>query len=32
MSYQLSKEELREQKSRREQFKDIPRNDIYILF
>ncbi len=31
MSYQLSKEELREQKSRREQFKDIPRNDIYII-
>lgn len=31
MSYQLTKEELREQKSRREQFKDIPRNDIYII-
>ena len=31
MSYQLSKEELRKRKSRREQFNDIPRNDIYII-
>ena len=31
MSYQLSKKELRENKLKRKQFKDIPRNDIYII-
>ena len=32
MSYQLTKEELRNEKKRREEFKSIERNDIYILF
>ena len=31
MSYQLSKEELREKKIMREEFKKILRNDIYII-
>ena len=32
MSYQLTKEELRNEKKRREEFKNVERNDIYILF
>ena len=31
MSYQLSKGELREKKIGREEFKNIPRNDIYVV-
>ena len=31
MSYQLTKEELRNEKKRREEFKSIERNDIYII-
>ncbi len=31
MSYQLTKEELRNEKKRREEFKNIERNDIYII-
>ena len=31
MSYQLSKGELRERKISREEFKNIPRNDIYVV-
>ena len=31
MSYQLSKGELREKKISREEFKNIPRNDIYVV-
>ena len=31
MSYQLSKDELREKKIKREEFKKIPRNDIYVV-
>ena len=31
MTYQLTKEELRKNKERRENFKNIKRNDIYII-
>ncbi len=31
MTYQLTKEELRNNKSRRDEFKNIDRNDIYVI-
>ena len=32
MKHQLTKEELRNTKSKKEEFKNIERNNIYILF